>query len=333
MSADYNAIVRYIDERISMRLLQYQWAAGAGPSAQNGPPSVYLGGGTDIYAVHVNRADEIYGVTLKATPDNDDVLLLEDSADAWHKKKAKVSAIRGGITSGNNTYTGAVGGEPGGALVGDLFIPNDGAVVERYTGSVWSPWGPIYPLVAPDPAAFSWVNQGTATLDTTHDGIILAEPTPGGRNGRLRVKSIPTAPYTLTVAFTVLVGLSPGDAVEAGLVLRDSASGNLVYFTEIYLSGAHWLGYYRQSDPSTFVSGTNLGSVAPAVGMSLLWLRIEDDGSSYRTCSYSLNGQTWFQATQQSRTDYITPDQIGFFVDANSCGQPVALHLLSWSET
>jgi len=60
------------------------------------------GSGADENAIHVDEASEIYAVTLKATPANNDVLLIEDSADSYSKKRILVSGVLGGGGSGND---------------------------------------------------------------------------------------------------------------------------------------------------------------------------------------------------------------------------------------
>ena len=50
-------------------------------------------GSTDANAIHKNVAGEINGILTKATPAQSDVLVIEDSADSWNKKKVTVSAL------------------------------------------------------------------------------------------------------------------------------------------------------------------------------------------------------------------------------------------------
>ena len=63
-------------------------------------PSTGAGGGGgvgyDANAVHVNVASEIDGVTVKGTPVAGDMLLIEDSAASFVKKKVDISAFLGG---------------------------------------------------------------------------------------------------------------------------------------------------------------------------------------------------------------------------------------------
>ena len=53
------------------------------------------GGGTDADAVHVNVNSEISGITAKATPTTNDLLLIEDVADSNNKKKIAIGDIPG----------------------------------------------------------------------------------------------------------------------------------------------------------------------------------------------------------------------------------------------
>jgi hypothetical protein len=65
--------------------------------------------GTDVNAVHVNEVEEIYGVTLKETPADDDVILIEDSAAGYVKKRIKISSI---VSTGGAFLTASLA--PGG---------------------------------------------------------------------------------------------------------------------------------------------------------------------------------------------------------------------------
>ncbi len=51
------------------------------------------GAGIDTSAIHKTSAGEIYALTVKTTPVAADVVLIEDSADSWNKKKAAISSL------------------------------------------------------------------------------------------------------------------------------------------------------------------------------------------------------------------------------------------------
>jgi hypothetical protein len=62
----------------------------------------------DPTAVHTDSAGEINGVALKATPASSDVLLIEDSADSFNKKKITIDSLPSG--GGGVTDHGALTG-------------------------------------------------------------------------------------------------------------------------------------------------------------------------------------------------------------------------------
>jgi hypothetical protein len=56
-------------------------------------------------AIHTDQTGEISGLSEKATPANDDLVIIEDSAASYAKKKVKVSNLPGGgSTSGATTF-------------------------------------------------------------------------------------------------------------------------------------------------------------------------------------------------------------------------------------
>ena len=46
---------------------------------------------------------------------------------------------------------------------------------------------------------------------------------------------------------------------------------------------------------------------------NLLWIKYEDDNTN-RKISISADGYSWSQIVSLSRTDYLTPTQIGIFI-------------------
>ena len=58
---------------------------------------------TDEFAIHNNIDSEIQAVTQKATPSNDDLILIEDSLDSYNKKSLKISNLPGGASGSDTT--------------------------------------------------------------------------------------------------------------------------------------------------------------------------------------------------------------------------------------
>ncbi|MCA9915037.1 MAG: hypothetical protein KC496_16900, partial [Anaerolineae bacterium] len=213
---------------------------------------------------------------------------------------------------------------------GDLFLPTDAFGIERRTACDWQVWGPIYPLTAPDLTGFSWVNQGDASAVQSGASIYMEAPKKTSDNLRLLVMSAPSTPYTITIHFQALMWHAFKNAV--GLVWRNSSSGKVVTLGCVSSNAASAVGYFteihRYNSPTSWnstIADFDMPGIFP-------WLRIEDDGTN-RKSYVSINGQNWIEINSISRTDFITPDQVGFFInpqDSASDGDDVALHLLSW---
>lgn len=134
------------------------------------------GSGTDPDAVHVNVDGEIDGVTLKATPVGADLILIEDSAASFAKKKVTVTSISGSGTDPDAVHVNVAAeisgittkATPAGA---DLMIIEDSAasnVKKSTTAAAIAASGP--------PAAHTHVESEITDLDHTdadaiHDNV------------------------------------------------------------------------------------------------------------------------------------------------------------------
>ena len=67
----------------------------------------WVADGSDGTAIHDNVNGEVNAITEKVTPVDDDVLILEDSAASYAKKKVKISSLPGGSVFGTE-YESAV---------------------------------------------------------------------------------------------------------------------------------------------------------------------------------------------------------------------------------
>ncbi len=73
--------------------------------------AVITGGTTDSDAIHDNVASEISAITEKASPASADIVIIEDSADSYNKKKVQVGNLpdTGEINTASNVGVGGVG--------------------------------------------------------------------------------------------------------------------------------------------------------------------------------------------------------------------------------
>lgn len=79
------------------------------------PPANSTGGGgggpgSDTTAIHDNVANEISGIATKATPTTADILIIEDAAASFAKKKITIGTLPGGGGGGQtDTVAGSLG--------------------------------------------------------------------------------------------------------------------------------------------------------------------------------------------------------------------------------
>ena len=57
-----------------------------------------------------------------------------------------------------------------------------------------------------------------------------------------------------------------------------------------------------------------------------------EDNNTNRLWKYSADGLHWIQVYSESRTSFITPDEIGFYVEESGNAYSAAMTLLSWVE-
>lgn len=251
-------------------------------------------------------------------------------ADFWvETANANLSAEV--VVGTTGIHTAAYASRNAAAKAGRLFLPNNGFVVERDTGSAWAPWGPIYPLTVPVDGDFAWINQGGASVNAAGGGIYLLAPTgTAGISFRIRKKAAPATPYTITAC--LLPHWIANNNSYVGLCFREAATGeisawgpriNSTVGTGVTLSGL------KYTSPTAFsASYADLGWGMPQP----VWLRIADNGTN-RICSFSADGQNWIAIHTVGRTDFLTADEVGFFADANQTTYPVGVTLLSWQQT
>lgn len=248
-----------------------------------------------------------------------------DVDNALDQLAERVDDLEGAGGGGDSTHTAAYASRPAASNAGDLFLPSDGFVIERDTGAAWVPWGPLFPMTPPVDGDFAWVNQGAASVDSTYGGVYLLDPAAANNHARMRVKAAPGTPYTITV--WLRPHIHSVNYNFCGLVWRNSSDGKLCTFQYgnnggIVLEVAIW------SDANTVNASYTQVSIGP---QNTIALRVADDGTN-RICSWSMDGQHWHVVHTVGRTDYLTPDQVGFFANSVNTTWPAGVTLLSWNE-
>ena len=182
-------------------------------------------------------------------------------------------------------------------------------------------------LTPPINGNFSWINQGSATVSTTDGGIYLAVAAAAGVNVHLRVMNAPATPYVVTALF--ITNMPTEASGVNGLFWRQSSDGKLA---SCVVSGTTNIA---RAQATKYTNPTTFSAVYNSVFLPTyhrIWLRIEDNGTN-RICYYSFDGLHFQQFHSVGRTDFLTADQIGFAMDANSALYGQQMWLLSWKIT
>lgn len=234
-------------------------------------------------------------------------------------------------------------GKPGSVPQGSLYFATDTAKVYRFNGSAWDDVTPgggggglqgiLTPstFYAPSLSSFTWVNQGGATATEDMSSIIMEAPANSGDSFRELVVPYPSAPFTLVAGF--VFSWRSVNYILSGLLCRNSSSQLQSAFFFGNGSSTGIVAANRFNSPTSFnanLSGQGLGNIMFAGPM--LWLKWQDDGTN-RTLYWSSNGKYWIQMYQELNTAFVTPDQIGWFIDVNNSSNTAMSQLVSWNIT
>lgn len=260
---------------------------------------------------------------------NGQVLTVVGGMPAW--------ADPSGGGGGGGISAGPIGSRPAAGTAGRLYLCTDTPLICYDDGSAWRCWGSYdYPVAEPDNSAFSWAAQGylgNASVDLSKGGIILKTPPSPIDNWAIRVTSMPTPPFTLTARMRPL--LIGRNTQHTALILRNSGTGQFVAFGLTHVSDRNIVEMTKWNDPSSFNSVYD-GGITVAPPDRPLWFRLQDNGT-YRIGFFSFDGVYWHRipSTNVTRTDFITPNQIGFGVNSsnNNLGVDPAVWLLGWEIT
>jgi hypothetical protein len=213
---------------------------------------------------------------------------------------------------------------------GRLFIPTDGYGVFYNNGSSWLNYGPTTQMYPPDDSQFSWVNQQSSSIASQGSGLLLSVPAQAGLNLTARVKSLASSSnYTATALLFANMQLT--NNTSFGLVLRDSTQTKLIQYGTTFDSNGKFIQFVNYLNSPTSYNSTPGSSIGISPGMPI-WMRIIDDGTN-RRFRFSHDGLSFYEIFANSRTGFITPDQIGFFVDPDLQASTSYLTLVSWHES
>lgn len=228
--------------------------------------------------------------------------------------------------------------------------PSDGNIpVYNASTKLWTPQAPgsggsggtlANNLTAPPVLSnWAWINQGSAAAVDSSDifvgpakvtGIAMSAPTSGSDNLRILKKSVPSAPYTIVAGIVPMLLGKSGHFFRAGVCWRESGSSKVVTADLGTSSGAEALNVSKFTNSTTYSADYD----APVfrVQGNLIFIKIEDNNTN-RIVSVSVDGVNFVTVHSVSRTDFLTADEIGFFLNVNSASHGAALALVHWVQS
>jgi len=219
------------------------------------------------------------------------------------------------------TLTVDVEQDDGNASIGDTVrIINTAAAMEALKadaiaagGGGGFPWWPT--IVRPDTIAWTWQNQGAASVVDANKVSFVTVPS-SGTSVRSRLISAPATPYTVTAL--IRSNATSAGQQYCGPVFRESGTGKLYIF---YLLINGTLQATKFTNDTTFSAVGAVNTTGPIVTADWTFYRIADNGVNL-SFSISTDGQNFFALGSEGRTVFMAggPNQIGFF--ANTDGSP-----------
>lgn len=203
---------------------------------------------------------------------------------------------------------------------GDIAAYGGAAGVDRY--------GPIHKIGDPTLPSWAWQNQGTAAV-VEANGIVFFSVPSASTSIRSRIISTPATPWTVTILMRS--NALAASAQYAGLVLRESATGELYIF---YLLVNGTLQAVKFTNDTTFSAVGALNGAAPILAQHWHWLRITDNGTNL-LFSISTDGVNFVQRGSEGRTVFMAggPNQFGIFGNVDSAAAAFTFSVASWIVT
>lgn len=266
------------------------------------------GGGTTLTLPGTNRADAFTAV------------ILQYVSGVWLPISGWATPAAGGGGGGIIVGRGAFASRPSGTNIGDLYECTDVGNEYRWNGSSWDMTrGGALTAFTPPPSS-SWIALNSGSVSAALDSRLNSVSSGGVDNWKGEIRTLtPSSNYTALFYFDWAL---PGvDFAQAGIVLRDSVGGSFITFGPVYnsSSGGFALSATKFTPPTSFAGFYASLPVGFVVGGIPNWLRVRDDATN-RFYEYSFNGVDWILLTSSVRTDFVTPDQIGWGVRANNSG-------------
>lgn len=302
------------------------FSCGTSTSGLTGNQTVTLSGdasGSGATAITVTNA-KVNGVAYPASPSTDTVPVVTASNTITYETVPNAALANSSVTIAGHSVSL---GSSQTLSCSDLTDAGTGCS-NTPSGYVIGTGGPLFSFTAPVNGDFAWINQSHATLASTSTSVSLTDTGHSNADSlHIRKKSAPSTPYTITAFF--LQTQPAKNYHQMGLVWRQSSDGKLV-------SCAYGFNGSIVVTADKWSSATAFSANYTAVvwyGTAGIWLQIKDDGTN-RKCLISNDGTNFTQIHSVGRTDYMTGDEVGFYINDNDQSGTTTYNsymvLLSW---
>lgn len=182
---------------------------------------------------------------------------------------------------------------------------------------------------------FTWDHQGSASATDQNGTILMRYPVESGTNAHVLYRSAPSTPYAYIAAWRCCMpSIQSGSANRFGLCFRKNSDGKLNAINCIPANDSS----YMNLEVSIWNTSTSFFTTEKSSNrwftLDVVWLKIENDGTNLKFYT-GIDGKNWILIKSFGKTTYMSggPDQVGFFVSANSNNTHEGIgRLLHWSK-
>lgn len=223
------------------------------------------------------------------------------------------------------TFTATLAGACGSAQNGQIRYTTDAAYVAQCVSSALQWFWNGYTVTLP-PAISSWTtaNLDACTDDDQNGSLYLM--CPKDSTAELHAWYIAdTPPFTATVLFEGY--LRRANFNSFGLGFTD---GTKFAPCEVLFNNEFTFGAAKWADTGSYSADYAItGFPEDPISVVKIWLRVADDGTTNRTCAYSLNGSDFVTFHTVGRTDFLTPTGYAITVKPQNANYDTAVRVIS----
>lgn len=194
------------------------------------------------------------------------------------------------------------------------FIAIDSPMRAFYRHGVWNYMIFDQTVTLYDDTGFTWVNQGSATITSSRGYALLTGTANATTNWHLRLKPLPTTGTFELIAFMKTTTYNV-NFMNGALILYDSTTGKFITWG---VSEGQGVTCFKYNSTTSFNAAYTIPAMSAcghcAVGY---WFAISQD-STNRKFYISKNGIDFEPILTTTRTDFITPNFIGYGLNSEN---------------